>query len=165
VNEEALRRLGDIEAIVLTAGNHQRAAWSLRRTFGCRVWAPENAHGLEESPDQTYTGGDALPCGLTAFDAPGPALVMYALWLPGPRSVVFLSDQLMHDGSGTPGFFPAGYQDAPERTRASVRRIIDHLPIDVLCFAHGPPITDDASGALRRALEADHEQLPSAPAY
>jgi hypothetical protein len=162
VEESALRRLGEIEAVVLTAGNHQRAAWSLRRSLGCRVWAPESAHGLEEAPDQTYTGGDALPCGLSAYDAPGPAHVMYALWLAGPRTVVFFSDQLVHDGSGTPRFFPSEYQDAPERTRASVRRIAEHLPADVLCFGHGAPIMTDGTAALRRALDADQGSQPAA---
>jgi hypothetical protein len=154
---DALRELGRVEAIVLTAGNHQRAAWSLRKTLSAPVWAPVNAHGLEDSPDATYSTGDNLPGGLVAYHTPGPAEVMYTLWMERPRSVAFLSDLLTHDDEGTPRFVDSQYQDDPARTRASVRRILDHLPVEVLCFAHGRPILQDGAAALRRALSEDPE--------
>lgn len=163
VSESELMRLGKIQAIVLTAACHQRSAWRYRRMFGVPVYAPEGpAIGteegmLEEVPDHRYTGGDSFPGGLSAFHAPGPDEAMYALWLAEPRGVVFLSDLLYHDGSGLPRFMPDHYQTAPQRTRESVRRIADHLPVDVLCFAHGPPICEDARMALERALEADRQ--------
>lgn len=163
VSESELRRLGQIEAIVLTAACHQRSAWRYRRLFGVPVFAPEGPTiglepgQLEEEPDYRYTGGDTIPGGLTAFHAPGPDEAMYALWLDRPRAVVFLSDLLFHDGSGLPRFINSAYQEEPARTRASIRRIADHLPIEVLCFAHGPPICDHGRQALERALEADLE--------
>ena len=43
IEESALRKLGRVEAIVLTAVNHQRAAWQLRKVFSAPVWAPEDA--------------------------------------------------------------------------------------------------------------------------
>lgn len=165
VDLDALRKLGEVEAIVLTAGNHQRAAWRLRRELDVKVYAPENAYGLEEDADYTYSGGDLLPGGLAAFHAPGPVESMYVLWLEKPRSVVFLSDILTHDGSGTPSFIDARYQDEPERTRASVRRLLDHLPVEAACFNHGPPILQDARQALLRALEEDDEELQAPPPY
>lgn len=161
VDEEELRRLGRITSIVLTAANHQRSAWRYRRLFGAPVYAPEGPTvgpepgQLEEEPDFRYSGGDALPNGLTAFHTPGPTEAMYALWLDRPRSVVFLSDILYHDGSGTPKFVASEYQDEPDRTRHSVRRLADHLPVEVLCFAHGPPICADGRQALERALAHD----------
>ncbi|WNG21306.1 MBL fold metallo-hydrolase [Cystobacter fuscus] len=154
---DALNALGRVEAIVLTAGNHQRAAWSLRKTFGAPVWAPVNAHGLEDSPDATYTNGDNLPGGLVAYHTPGPAEVMFTLWKERPRSVVFLSDLLTHDEQGTPRFVDSQYQDDPARTRASVRRILEHLPVEVVCFAHGRPILHDGAAALRQALSEDSD--------
>lgn len=161
VAESELRRLGRITAIVLTAANHQRSAWRYREIFGAPVYAPEgpsigpNPGQLEEEPDIRYSGGDSLPNGLTAFHTPGPTEAMYSLWLDKPRSVVFLSDLLNHDGEGTPRFMDSAYQDEPERTRVSVRRLIDHLPIEVVCFAHGAPICIDGREALERALRED----------
>lgn len=157
IAEEALRKLGRVEAIVLTAGNHQRAAWALRKTFSAPVWAPENAHGLEDVPDATYTAGDTLPGGLMAYLTPGPAHVMFTLWREQPRSVVFVSDLLSHDEPGTPRFVASEHQDDPARTRASVRRILEHLPVEAVLFAHGDPILHDGAAALRQALSEDTE--------
>ena len=164
IDEKALRKLGRVEAIVLTAGNHQRAAWSLRKLFGAPVWAPQGASGLEDTPDATYGVGDNLPGGLVAYQTPGPIEAMYALWLGRPRSVIFLSDLLTHFHEGTPRFLRNEYQDDPGRTRRSIQRILDHLPIEVLCFAHGRPILHDGASALRRALDEDTEvPAPSEP--
>jgi len=157
VDEQELSKLGTLSAIVLSAGNHQRSAWRYRRLFRIPVYAPENAYRLEEQPDVEYTSGDSLPVGLAALHTPGPAIVMYALWRARPRGVVFLSDLLAHDGSGVPSFLESEYQDDPARTRMSVRRILERLPVEVLCFNHGPPILQDGAEALRAALRADTE--------
>lgn len=164
IDEAALRKLGEVEAIVLSAGNHQRSAWRLRKAFGAVVYAPESAHGLEERPDHVYSGGDLLPGRLVAFHTPGPCEAMYALWRARPTSLVYLSDLLTHDGSGHLRFVPAQWQDEPARTRASVRRILDDIPMTALCFAHGAPLLSGARDALRNALEEDDERLPAAPA-
>ncbi len=162
IDEKLLRPLGSITAIVLTAGNHQRSAWRFRKLFNVPVWAPENAHGLEEEPDNFYASGDTIPGGLTAFHTPGPTEAMFTLWLQQhPRGIVFLSDLLTHEGRGRPEFVPAQYQDDPHRTRVSVRRVLDHLPVDTICFAHGEPIVGAGKSALRLALELDDER-PSA---
>jgi hypothetical protein len=164
IDEEALSRLGKVSAIVLTAGNHQRSAWRFRKAFSAPVWAPENAHGLEDTPDFTYGSGSTLPGGLVSFHTPGPAVAMYTLWLQQhPRSVVFISDLLTHEGRGTPEFVPSEYQDDPLRTRHSIQRILDRLPVQTVCFAHGAPIVNDGASALRRALEEDLES-PATPA-
>ena len=84
---------------------------------------------------------------------------MHSLWLERPVSMVFVSDILMHDGSGNPGFVPAQYQDDPKRTRASVRRLLDNLPVEAIGFAHGPPIMHGGRTALDAALTHDHEKL------
>jgi glyoxylase-like metal-dependent hydrolase (beta-lactamase superfamily II) len=159
IDEVKLRHLGNVEAIVLTAGNHQRSAWRFRKLFGAKVWAPKNALGLEEQPDQTYSGGDLLPGGLIAVHTPGPVESMHSLWLEKPGNVVFLSDILIHDGSGNPAFVPGEYQDDPKRTRASVRRILQDIPTEAIAFAHGPPIMHGARMALEAALTHDHEAL------
>jgi hypothetical protein len=163
IDAAALRKLGTVSAIILTAGNHQRSAWRLRKAFGVPVWAPERAHGLEDTPDTFYTNGESLPGGLIAYHTPGPAEAMYSLWMPHPRAVLFLSDLLVHEGRGRPDFVPSQYQDDPRRTRVSVQRILDHLPLNTVCFAHGEPIIGAAESALRLALELDSEG-PSAPA-
>jgi hypothetical protein len=164
IDEKLLRPLGTLTAIVLTAGNHQRSAWRFRKLFHIPVWAPVDAHGLEDEPDNFYTSGDSLPAGLSALHTPGPAEVMYTLWLQQhPRGIVFISDLLTHEGLGRPEFVPGEYQDDPQRTRVSVQRVLDRLPVDTVCFAHGEPIVGAGKAALRLALELDSEG-PSAHA-
>lgn len=164
IDEAALSRLGKVSAIVLTAGNHQRSAWRFRKAFDAPVWAPEGAQGLEEAADFSYGGGATLPAGLISFHTPGPTEAMYTLWMQQhPRTVVFISDLLTHEGRGTPEFVPSEYQDDPLRTRHSIQRILERLPVQTVCFAHGEPIVGDGASALRRALDEDME-APATPA-
>jgi glyoxylase-like metal-dependent hydrolase (beta-lactamase superfamily II) len=161
VDPRALGKLGHVEAIVLTAACHQRSAWRFRRRFGAPVLVPERirvgfrAGEVEERPDIRYRGRDLLTAGLVAVHAPGPAEDMYALWAERDGGVLFVSDLLVHDEPGAPGFVPSEYQDAPARTRESVRWLAEHLPIEGVLFAHGPPILSGGREALLRALAED----------
>lgn len=157
VDESKLTALGEVEAIVLTAGNHQRAAWRMRRSFKCPVHAPRHAFGLEDAADYAYSGGDLLPGELVAFHAPGPVESMHALW-HAPSNIVFLSDLLSHDDSGGVRFVPSQWQDEPWRTRDSVRRLAETLPLHALGFGHGKPIVGHARQVLERALANDDER-------
>jgi hypothetical protein len=47
----------------------------------------------------------------------------------------------------------------------SVRRLIQELPIEVVCFNHGPPILRGGRRSLERALLRDLELLPVAPVH
>jgi glyoxylase-like metal-dependent hydrolase (beta-lactamase superfamily II) len=160
VAEEKLRRLGRIEAIVLTAACHQRSAWRYRKAFGVPVHGPrgpgvsETPGDFLEEPDRRYGDGDSLPGGLLAVHAPGPTEAMYALWHPR-TSALFLADLLTHQGRGAPRFVPDEYQDEPARTRLTVRRLCQRLRPRVLCFEHGTPIRTRARAALLAALEND----------
>jgi glyoxylase-like metal-dependent hydrolase (beta-lactamase superfamily II) len=160
VAEEKLRRLGKVEAIVLTAACHQRSAWRFRRAFGVPVLGPRGP-GVSptpgdflEAPDRRYGDGDRLPGGLRAIHAPGPTEAMFALWHPG-KGALFLADLLTREGRGVPRFVPDQYQDAPARTRETVRRLHRTLRPRVLLFEHGSPVTRAARAALAAALERD----------
>ncbi|MEW6298100.1 MAG: MBL fold metallo-hydrolase [Thermodesulfobacteriota bacterium] len=154
VAEEALRRLGTVEAICLTAKCHQRSAWRYRRQFGVPVYAPEGVRPMDEAPDVLYHAGQVLPGGLQAVHTPGPEDVHYALWLARPPGVLFCPDLLMHGEGRALEFVPAELHDDPEATRASVRHLLT-LRFSVLCFNHGVPITHDPHAALRAVLEQD----------
>jgi glyoxylase-like metal-dependent hydrolase (beta-lactamase superfamily II) len=161
---EKLETLGPIEAIVLTAANHQRAAWSLRRALAAPVYGPagpevgETPGQFEQAPDRRYRHGEALPGGLLGFHAPGPALAMYALW-SAPQGALFLSDLLTHSSAGEVRFVPAEYQDDPVRSRESVRLLIETFPVQIACFAHGTPLRRAPRKAIERVLNHDVELL------
>jgi hypothetical protein len=58
----------------------------------------------------------------------------------------------MHTGRDDLAFVPPEYHEDPEATRASVRRLLA-LPFEVLCFDHGPPLTERPHAALRKLLD------------
>ncbi len=103
-----------------------------------------------------YSSGESLPGGLVTFPAPGPSSFAHALWLTsGPRGVVFLGNLLWHDGSGILRFAEDRYLEDPWRTRLSVYRISERLPVEVICFQQGPPILEKGASALHQALMQD----------
>jgi glyoxylase-like metal-dependent hydrolase (beta-lactamase superfamily II) len=169
VDPAALARLGSVEAIVLTAPCHQRAAWRLRRIFGAPVFAPEGPvvgfrpGDLEQAPDLRYGDRDLLTGGLVAVHAPGPDGEMHALWLERARAL-FVSDLLAHREPGAPRFVAAEWQEDPGASRESVRRLAA-LPVEAVLFAHGEPILRGGREALLRALAEDAGAAPAPDAH
>jgi hypothetical protein len=143
-----------VEAIVLTAGTHQRSAWRLRRELGVPVHAPATVRLVDEEPDVRYTEGDELPAGLRAFFAPGPGTTQHALLLPGDPSVLFTSDLFVHEPGRELAFVPEEYVHDAGQARETARRVLE-LDFDVLCVGHGSPVLDDAKGAIRALLERE----------
>jgi len=148
----ALKELGPVSAICLTAACHQRSAWRYRRRFGVKVYAPAGARGMDERPDFRYRSGDRLPGGLRAVHTPGPEIVHYAFLREAQPAVLFCADLLMRKARKPLEFVPPTYHEDPTATRSSVRRLLD-LRFSVLCLAHGPPISRNPHAALRRLLE------------
>jgi glyoxylase-like metal-dependent hydrolase (beta-lactamase superfamily II) len=150
----ALAALGRVSAIVLTIQSHQRSAWRYRRRFRVEVHAPRGAEGLEEEPDRWYDDGAELPGGLAALHAPGPCEASYVLLTArSAGGILFAGDLVTRGDDGPLGFVPDAYQDAPRRTRASVRSL-SRLPVAVVCPGHGAPVMEDGAAALRAALRA-----------
>ncbi|HRK95558.1 MAG TPA: hypothetical protein PK694_04485 [Rhodospirillales bacterium] len=149
--DEALRALEPVAAICLTAACHQRSAWRYRRRYGVKVHAPAGSREMDEEPDARYRAGDDLPGGLKAVHTPGPEQAHYAFLRAGPPAVLFCPDLVMRDREGTLTFIPAEYHEDPQASRDSVRRLLG-LSFEILCLAHGAPITANPHAELRRLL-------------
>jgi glyoxylase-like metal-dependent hydrolase (beta-lactamase superfamily II) len=148
-----VERLLPVRAVCITGGFHQRSAWRLRRELRADVHAPRGAEGLLEAPDHEFgDGGQPVP-GLTAIECHGPTNPHYLFRFDAPdrRSVLFCADLLMRGDDGPFAFVPDDHQTDPARTRAAARRLLD-MPVDVLCPAHGRPLTEGVGRALRRAI-------------
>ncbi len=158
VEPAELARHGPIESIVLSASCHERAAWRYRQQLNVPVWAPEGGVDFEGTPDRWYRAGERLPGGLVAVHAPGPTEAHYAFHTDRGGGVVFCADLLTNqEGTGL-AFVPDEYQDEPERTRESVRKLLD-LDFTILCTNHGDPIFDGAKEAIRELLARDKMDL------
>ena len=99
----------------------------------------------------TYREGDRLPGGLRAILTPGPEPIHFAFLREQAPAVLFCADLFMREAEGDLSFVPAEYHDDPEATRASVRKLAQ-LPFEVLCMAHGAPLTRDPHRALCKLL-------------
>jgi len=150
-----LKKLGEVEAICLTASCHERAARRYQRLFNVPVYAPRRAVDfVETTPDRRYGPSARLPGGLKAVHSPGPTDAHYSLYLKRGGGVVFCADLLTNVGRRGLDFVAGEYQDDPKSTRVSVRRLLK-LPFRVLCSDHGRPVTAGAKQAIRRALAHD----------
>lgn len=152
LDDAALGALPRPTAILLTARCHQRAAWRYRRELGARVWLPEDATAADEEPDHTYTDGQTLPGGLRAFRTPGPEWPHYSFLYEDDPGIVFCSDLVSCDETGTLRFIDPAYHEDPAATRTSVEHLLG-LSFGILCLAHGVPLLDDPKAALRTVLE------------
>lgn len=159
--DEALRALEPAAAVCLTAACHQRSAWRYRKRYGIKVYAPAGSREMDEEPDVRYRAGQMLPGGLEAVHTPGPERAHYAFLRARPPAVLFCPDLVMRDREGILTFIPAEYHEDPQASRDSVLRLLD-LSFEILCLAHGAPITANPRGALRKLLT---RKLPDRSAH
>jgi glyoxylase-like metal-dependent hydrolase (beta-lactamase superfamily II) len=150
---EALAGLGDVTAICLTAGTHQRSAWRYRRELGAPVYAPALSRQIEEEPDVRYGDGDELPGGLSAVFTPGAGTTQHTFLLAREGGVAFVPDLVVNVPDRGLRVTPDEYVHDPAEARRSIRKLLD-LPFSILCLNHGAPVTDDPHAAIRAVLES-----------
>ena len=149
--EEALKELvlesfSAPAAVVLTSGNHQRESLALAKRFGIPVFAPANA-GDDIIADQGFLSGEPV-AGMESVALPGF----------GPGETAFFYDGVLILGDALINLEPEGLRLLPEKYREEKRKSIRSLaalnPLkpQVLLFAHGHPIIQNASSRLAACL-------------
>lgn len=151
LERQAFEALGEIQAIVLTSGSHQRSAWRLRGELEVPVWAPAMAQELDEDPDERYGHSAVLPGDLAAFYSPGAGTTQHTLVLDD--YIGFVPDLIVNPSGGPLALTPDSYMDNPRLARESVKLLFEQ-GLEILCPTHGLPVVDDVHGALQDALEA-----------
>jgi glyoxylase-like metal-dependent hydrolase (beta-lactamase superfamily II) len=149
-----IERLADGKPVVilLTCYWHARSSREVAGGLDAVVHAPAT-----DAPDTgltplTYGVGDELPGDVEA--QPGAYPEELTLWVPAHRALV-IGDALIggERGFGVQPDSWLGEGMTPETLRAQLRPLLD-LPVELLLPTHGAPVTDDAQGVLRRALDA-----------
>jgi hypothetical protein len=132
-------------AILLTNGNHTRAAGTLRDRLGVKVFASTEAGGLDIVPDATFAAGEIAPGGMAVVPLPGAGPGEIALIGQG---LACIGDALIHLPPEGLRLLPAKYCANPEQMRHSLRKLLSYQ-FQVMTFAHGAPLV----GAAHRQLE------------
>jgi hypothetical protein len=132
-------------AIVLTNGNHVRAAAAWRTRLGTRIFAAANATDLELTPDVNLADGDILPGGMRVLSLPGAGPGEIALIGNG---VACIGDALVNLPPEGLRLLPSKYCADPVELGDSLKKLLSYQ-FEVMTFAHGAPLV----GSGRRRLE------------
>lgn len=147
---EELLGHGRPKGIVLTNGNHARAAAEYRDRFSIPVSArPEAEPELGWRPDRLLQEDEALADGLTVCTLPGGA----------PGELALVNDgRALHFGDAVINLPPFGFSLLPEKycqdarlLRESLRKLL-RRPAPILTLAHGLPLVTDAPARFAQLL-------------
>jgi glyoxylase-like metal-dependent hydrolase (beta-lactamase superfamily II) len=152
LEENALAGLGEVQAICLTAGTHQRSAWRCRRELGVKVWAPALSRLIDEEPDVRYTEADELPGGLRAVFTPGAGTTQHTFFLDRGGGIAFVPDLFVNVPERGLAIVGEDEMPDPDEARRSIRKLLD-LPFAILCLDHGAPVKDEPKAAIRKLLQ------------
>ena len=151
----AAARFGRVEAMILTAvpsGTHEGATRALAGSLSCPLYVPSE-RADKAAREHAFSGGDLLPAGLVAIHAPSQEASSCVLWRAHAPAMLFVGELLDGDERGLSAHWPVpvAASNALVRARASLSRVLDDLPFEVVCFAHGRPLLRGARDRLRRA--------------
>ena len=133
-------------AIVLTNGNHERAARDFRERFQIPIYAHRDA--LAGLGEVELREGEALMDELAVVELPGASPGEIALHGAG---VLHVGDALIHLPPAGLGILPDKYCSDPKQLRHSLGKLLS-FPFDALTFAHGLPLVTQACERLSQLL-------------
>jgi hypothetical protein len=147
--EAELLAIAPPRAILLTSGNHERAAEDYRKRFSIPIYAHADAAAeFSFSPDHTVADGDTVCDEFTALTIPGAAAGEIALHR---GDAVHLGDALIHLPPYGFALLPDKYCTDPQEMRHALGKLL-RIPFEVLTFAHGLPVVAHARQRLAQLL-------------
>ncbi len=147
--EAELLAIAPPRAIILTSGNHARAAADFRKRFAIPIHA--HAEAAAEFPfavDQTIADGETVLDEFTVIRIPGAAEGEIALHR---GDTVHLGDALIHQPPYGFALLPDKYCADPREMRRALGKLL-RIPFELLTFAHGLPIVAHARQRLSQLL-------------
>lgn len=136
---------GEPSAVFITSANHARTSEDVRQRFGVPVFAPAKAaRELDLRIDGEPTLGGVK---VIDMDGAGPGEVAYLF-----DRVLCLGDAVVNLADFGFGLLPDKYCTDPIKLRASLRNLLS-FDFDILTFAHGAPILENARHRLSTLIE------------
>ena len=158
-----VKRLGQVDYIVLTNRDHVRESPTYRSEFRCQLWVPDaDAPQMDVTPDKTYKDGELLPGGIWAVhlhDQKSPGET--ALFIQqAPRTggaplngIMIVGDALLGKPPGSVSMLAAEKYADPQKAREGLRRLLKYQ-FDVLLVGDGASIIGGAKQAVETLLQA-----------
>lgn len=135
-------------AIILTNGNHARAAEKFRTRLHVKVFAALDADGLDLIPDAWLINGQIAPGGMQVITLPGSGPGEIALV---GRGIACIGDAVIHLPPEGLRLLPDKYCADAALNRESLRKLLS-CDFRVMTFAHGAPLVESAHTRLEELL-------------
>jgi glyoxylase-like metal-dependent hydrolase (beta-lactamase superfamily II) len=140
-------------AVLLTNGNHKRAAAAFRDRFRVPILGhPEAAAHITIALDRVVADGDILFGQFEVIALPGAAAGEVA-YLHAESGMLCVGDALIHLDPLGFAPLPAKYCGDACQLLGGLRRLLDH-PFDQMTFAHGTPILSNARARLAALMDS-----------
>ena len=136
--------------VLVTNGNHARAAGEFARRFGvplCATAAAAKEAGLETGVVIPEAGGVVFDGAFEAVPLPGAAVGEVAFYRSDGGGLVIVGDALIHMGSHGFAVLPDKYCENPKELRRSLARLAERR-FSMMTFAHGEPLTGQTDAQL-----------------
>ncbi len=143
--------------VVVTNGNHARAAGEFRRRFDVPLCASTDAvaaAGLAAGVTIPNAGGPIFGGALEAIALPGAAAGETALYRADGGGLLIVGDAVINLPSHPLMLLPDKYCASPKTLRRSLAALLTR-PFSVMAFAHGPPITVNPHARLAALLQEE----------
>ncbi len=149
---EELTGTNPVAGILLTNGNHLRAAAAFAERFHAPIFSPlpDTAKSTPGSTRPVADGEEVSP-GVSAIAVPGGAPGETAFHFAEEGGTMVVGDALIHFEPYGFALLPPKYCIDQKEMRRSLRRLLD-WPFQRLFFAHGVPILDAARDRLETLL-------------
>jgi glyoxylase-like metal-dependent hydrolase (beta-lactamase superfamily II) len=150
--EKELFGLGDPFAVILTTGNHARAADEYRKRYNIPILADLEVSG-ELEVDIRIKDGELLFGQLRIIALPGAAPGEIAVYHPD-HEILSLGDVLIHLPVHGFSVLPDKYCQNPKLARHSLKKLKETTP-KILTFGHGLPIVSKAETRLNHLIDTN----------
>jgi hypothetical protein len=142
-----------VAGVIVTNGNHGRAAVDVAETFRVQIYAHEEARlaaGLPVGAD--ISEGYKISGDLTVVTIKGAAPGEVAIYGDREGGTMIVGDALINFGSHGFSFLPLKYCSNAKQMRKSLRKLLD-FGFERILFAHGTPILTDGRHRLAELLD------------
>jgi len=140
--------------IILTNGNHERAAADYRKKFDIPVFAHEETEGeFGIGVDRWIADGASIAPGLTAVSLPGVAKGEVAIHAGPGGGIVLMGDALINIEPFGFALLPDKYCVDAKLMKQSLRKLLQ-FSFEAMTFAHGLPVVSGAKKRLEQLLQS-----------